>query len=274
MNASRPICFYDSGIGGLSVWRETASMLPEERLLYLADHAHLPYGPRPLEEVRSLAEGVVRFFQGCEAKLVVLACNSASAAALYYLRGKFPQLPFIGMEPAVKPAVEQTRSKIVGVLATEATFQGELFAALMQRFGKDARIIEQPCPGLVELIESGKGASIEAEKLLRERIEPLVKAGIDLLVLGCTHYIFSIDLIRRIVGNKITVLNPAEAVSRRVKQVLTEGNLLACGIHHEEPVFYTTGNNLAAYQEQVTSLCGLSSPSCRQLHWQGRSLLA
>ena len=150
-----PIGVYDSGVGGLSVLRAIHSQLPLETTLYFADQAKVPYGERPLEEVRTLAEGVTRMMMDEGAKLIVIACNTASAAALKYLRALYPEFPFVGMEPAVKPAAEQTLSGKVGVLATPSTFHGELYASVVERFAKEVRIFEATCPGLVRQIERG-----------------------------------------------------------------------------------------------------------------------
>lgn len=153
--SSRPIGVFDSGVGGLSIVREMRRQMPAENILYFADQAHVPYGPRPMEEVRAFSEGITRFLLGEGADLIVVACNTASAAALKQLREAFPEVPFVGMEPAVKPAAEASRSRVVGVLATPATFQGELYASVVERFAQGVRLINQTVPGLVEQIEAG-----------------------------------------------------------------------------------------------------------------------
>ena len=156
MSDSRPIGIFDSGVGGLSVWREIARQLPREDTIYFADQAHIPYGPRSMDEIRGFSEAITRFLleRGCKA--IVAACNTASAAALKHLRETFPHVPFVGMEPAVKPAAETTHTGVVGVLATPATFQGELFASVVERFANGVRLINQVCPGLVEQVEAGR----------------------------------------------------------------------------------------------------------------------
>ena len=150
-----PIGIFDSGVGGLSVLKAIHQELPHERLIYLADQAHVPYGPRPLGEVRALAEGISRYLLSQGAKLIVVACNTASAAGLHYLRQVLPEVPFVGMEPAVKPAVENTNSGVVGVLATPATFQGALYASVVERFAQGVTVLQDTCPGLVSQIEAG-----------------------------------------------------------------------------------------------------------------------
>lgn len=225
--ASMPIGMFDSGIGGLSVLRALHAQLPGESVLYVADQAHVPYGPRPLEEVRSFAEGITRFLLEQGAKIIVVACNAASAAALHYLRATFPQVPFVGMEPAVKPAAEQTRSGVVGVLATPATFQGELYASVVERFASHVRLLQDTCPGLVGRIEKGALNDATTRTILKKALAPMVAQGIDTVVLGCTHYPFVIPLIQEIVGPGVRVIDPAPAVARQVGRVLDAAHLRA-----------------------------------------------
>jgi glutamate racemase len=227
MSDRRPVGVFDSGIGGLSVWREIARQLPLETTLYVADQAHIPYGPRPAEVLQHYADGIARFLldQGCKA--VVVACNSASAAALKHLRATFPDVPFVGMEPAIKPAARATRSGVVAVLATPATLQGELFAATSERHAGGIRVIGAPCPGLVERIESGQADEASTEALLRGFLAPALTASADHVVLACTHYPFVIDAIRRIVGAAVDVIDPAPAVARQLGRVLADTGLAA-----------------------------------------------
>jgi glutamate racemase len=233
---------FDSGVGGLSVWREIARQLPYEDILYLADQAHVPYGPRSLQEVREFSEGIVRFLLEWEAKVVVVACNAASAAALHHLRELFPDTPIVGMEPALKPAVEGTKTGVVGVLATQATFQGELFASLMDRYAHDVCVVTQVGAGLVEAVEAGAWDLRETELLLMECLEPLVAAGADQLVLGCTHYPFLRPAIERIVEGKMTVIDPAAAVARQTARILVRWELDADHNRVGRRVFCTTGD--------------------------------
>ncbi|RMF39618.1 MAG: glutamate racemase, partial [Anaerolineae bacterium] len=191
---------FDSGVGGLSVLRALRARLPRETYLYVADQAHVPYGPRPLLEVRRFAEGITRYLLGQGADLIVVACNTASAAALHYLRQTFSSVPFVGMEPAVKPAAEQTRSGVVGVLATPATFQGKLYASVVERFAHDVVVLQDTCPGLVEQIEAGALKAPETRRILERALHPMLAQGIDTVVLGCTHYPFVMPLIAEIAG--------------------------------------------------------------------------
>lgn len=222
-----PIGVFDSGVGGLSVWRELVLALPNESTVYLADQAHVPYGPRPAAQVRRFAEGITRWLLTLGCKAIVVACNAASAAALHHLREAFPETPFIGMEPAVKPAARQTVSNVVGVLATPGTFQGQLFAQTAVRFAANVRLINQACPGLVERIERGDCDTAETEQLLRSWIEPMLAQDADMLVLACTHYPFVLPTIQRIIGGRMRVIDPAPAVARQLQHVLQERALVA-----------------------------------------------
>ncbi|MCS7282925.1 MAG: glutamate racemase [Anaerolineae bacterium] len=265
---------FDSGVGGLSVWREIVRQLPGCDTVYVADQAHIPYGPRPLEEVRQFAEGIAAFLIREGVAVVVVACNTASAAALHHLRRRFPDIPFVGMEPAVKPAVQRTRNGTVGVIATPATFQGELFASLLERFAQNVRVIPQVCPGLVEAVEAGALEVPETEALVRRCLEPLLEAGIDELVLGCTHYPFLRPLIERVVGPGVEVIDPAPAVARQVRRVLEGAGYseaaLSVGIPRH--VFFTTGDP-AQFAGALSRLVGVTAKVDR-LMWEDGNLRA
>lgn len=237
-----PVGIFDSGVGGLSVWREIVQRLPHEHLIYVADQAHIPYGSRSLDEIRAFAREVTHFLLGGGAKLIVVACNTASAAALHHLRATFPQVPFVGMEPAVKPASENTHSGVIGVIATSATFQGELFASLVERFADKVTVLTQICPGLVEAVEKGELDSPATQSLLDAYLRPLVKAGIDQLVLGCTHYPFLTPAIRRIVGAQVQIIDPAPAVARQVSRVLARQGSREPGPQLGRQIFYSSGD--------------------------------
>lgn len=252
MTNSSPIGIFDSGIGGLSVWREIARQLPREATIYFADQIHIPYGPRSLQEIRLYSEGITRFLLARSCKLIVVACNTASAAALKYLRAAFPDVPFVGMEPAVKPAAETTRTGVVGVLATPATFQGELFASVVERFANGVQLIKQVCPGLVEQIEAGRLNTSDTLEMLDRYLIPIRAAHADTIVLGCTHYPFVIDSIRQLAPG-VNVIDPAPAVARQVDRVLRERGLQRAEERSGEQRFTTSGD-LDRYQEILRAL--------------------
>jgi glutamate racemase len=259
------IGIFDSGVGGLSVLRAIWEELPDEDILYIADQAHVPYGARPLEEVRLFSEQITRYLIYQGARLVVVACNTASAAALKYLRQVFPETPFVGMEPAVKPAAEQTRSGVVGVLATPATFQGDLYASVVERFASGVKILQHTCPGLVKQIEAGHLNTPKTRRILEEALQPMLAKGIDTVVLGCTHYPFVIPLIQEITGPGVRVIDPAPAVARQVYRLLMESrfteNITRTGSSFppERTRFLTTGN-AADMQALLGQLLKINSP--------------
>jgi len=222
----QPIGIFDSGIGGLTVLRAIHQLIPDEPLIYMADQAHVPYGPRPIQEVRQFSEAITHYLLEQGSRMIVVACNTASAASLKYLRQVFPDIPFVGMEPAVKPAAEHTRSGVVGVLATPATFQSELYTSVVERFGQGVMLIQHTCPGLVSQIEAGEMESEVTYRILEEALQPMLEQGIDTVVLGCTHYPFVIPLIQRITGPDVRVIDPAPAVARQVQRLLVASSLL------------------------------------------------
>jgi glutamate racemase len=200
-------------------------VLPDESLLYLADQAHVPYGARSLEQIREFSQEITRYLLTLGAKLIVVACNTASAAALHYLREIFPQTLFVGMEPAVKPAAETTRSGVVGVLATTATFQGALYASVIERFTQGVTVLQDTCPGLVAQIENGHLDTPETRLILEKAIHPMLKAGIDTIVQGCTHYPFITPLIQEIAGPQVRVIDPSPAIARQVSRLIDSHNM-------------------------------------------------
>jgi glutamate racemase len=254
---------FDSGVGGLSVVQELISRLPDESILYIADQANVPYGDRNLIEVRDISEKIVRFLIRSGAKTIVVACNTASAAALYYLRETFPDTPFVGMEPAVKPAAEQTQSGTVGVLATPATFQGKLYESVVDRFASGVNLIQQTCPGLVEQIETGQINSDETYALLSAALKPLIEKNIDTLVLGCTHFPFVIPVIKKITGKDVTVIDPSPAIARQTERIL-EAHKLQSSFNeaNQSPpriILYTTGD-VGSFERTSRSLLNVSYP--------------
>lgn len=271
MNHSKAIGIFDSGVGGLSVYRAVRQILPAQPVIYFADQQHVPYGSRPLEEVRNFSEAITQFLIHLGAGLIVVACNTASAAALHYLRAKFPHIPFVGMEPAVKPAAEITRSGKVGVLATPATFQGALYASVVERFAAGVKLMTDTCNGLVQEIEAGRLNDNPARRILQSALTPMLREGIDTVVLGCTHYPFVIPLIEEICGPAVRVIDPAPAVARQTRRLLEVYHLLAEGDALPETHFYTTGDP-ASLRRQIASLLG-ESATVHPARWQDHRIL-
>ncbi|MGI9586552.1 MAG: glutamate racemase [Acidimicrobiia bacterium] len=220
------IAVLDSGIGGTGVLNEIRRRRPWADLVYVADHAFGPYGERTLEEVRTRTELLARYLESAGVELVVIACNSASAASLYYLRETMPHMTFVGMEPAVKPAAGLTKTGVVGVMATAATFQGELFRSLVGRYGGDTAVVEQPCPGLAAAIEAGDDVAPMLDKYLK----PLIDADADVIVLGCTHYPLVREQIESRLGPAVELVDPAASVASRAIEVADELGIESSGI--------------------------------------------
>jgi glutamate racemase len=234
------IGIFDSGVGGLSVLHAIRERQPGLPVFYLADQAHVPYGSRTLDEVRGFSKRITQFLLDRGARLIVVACNTASAAALHELRDEFSDVPFVGMEPAVKPAAETTRTGVVGVIATPATFQGKLYASVVERFANGVTILQDTVPGLVTAIENGELDTPETRNILERALNPMLEQHIDTVVLGCTHFPFVIPLIQQIVGPDVRVIDPAPAVARQVERLLeNHGSHGSIGI--PGPVkYYTT----------------------------------
>jgi len=260
-----PIGIFDSGVGGLSVLREIRTQLPSESILYLADQGHVPYGSRKLKEVQMFSEEITRFLLGRGAKLIVVACNTASAAALQHLRQTFPITVFVGMEPAVKPAAESTHTGVVGVLATPATFQGKLYASVVERFANGVTILQDTCPGLVRQIEKGELDTQTTREILEKALHPMLEKGIDTVVLGCTHYPFVIPMIRQITGADVRVIDPAPAVARQTLRLLETGGLRKKGPSIGEIYFLTSGN-AEQFKHQLPNLLGVTG-KIKQITW-------
>lgn len=218
---ARPIGVFDSGVGGLTVLRHVRAVLPAANLLYVADSAHAPYGDKSAAFIEARALAIAEFLVERGARALVVACNTATAAAITLLRSRF-ELPIVGMEPAVKPAAEATRSGVIGVLATSGTLESGKFAELVQRHGSQARVLVQPCPGLVERIEAGDLDGPQTRSLLAACVEPLLAAGADTLVLGCTHYPFLMPLLRQLAGPRVAIIEPGAAVARQLARRLAE----------------------------------------------------
>jgi glutamate racemase len=256
---SQPIGVFDSGVGGLSVLRAIRQLMPEEAVAYFGDQKHVPYGPRPMHQVHDFSKAITRFLLDQGAKLIVVACNTASAAALHYLREEFPDVSFVGMEPAVKPAVEHTQSGLVGVLATPATFQGVLYASVLERFSNGVQVLQHTCPGLVGQIELGDLDGDETRTILEDALHPMLDRGIDTVVLGCTHYPFVIPLIEQVVGENVRVIDPAPAVAKQVKRLLDASGMKIPTGKRAEVRFFTSGE-AEALASLLPKLLGESGP--------------
>jgi glutamate racemase len=277
-----PIGIFDSGVGGLSVLRAVRARMPGRPVVYLADQAHVPYGSRSLEEVREFSVGITRFLLEQGAGIVVVACNAASAAALHALRRIFPTTPFVGMEPAVKPAAETTRTGKVGVLATPATFQGELYASVVERFANGVTLLQDTCPGLVSQIEAGALDAERTRAILEQALGPMLDQGIDTIVLGCTHYPFVIPLIERTAGPKVRVIDPAPAVARQVQRLLDAAGTASAeraasgedsGTGSGEVRFYTSGDPGQFEALLPRLLGGEIAGNVQRARWEGGRLV-
>lgn len=235
------IGIFDSGSGGLSVYREIVKLLPQERYLYFADNAHCPYGEKTVEYIQDRARTITDILQGMGADIIVVACNTATAAAIHVLREEYPGVPFIGMEPAVKPAALGTKTGVIGVLATAGTLKGSKYLNTKGRFKDEVRIIEHVGEGFVELVENGILEGPEAEETVRASLQPLLDAGADRIVLGCTHYPFLRPVIESVAGADVHVIDPAPAVARQTLRILKERRIpLGEGPFHVE--LYYSGN--------------------------------
>ncbi len=218
----------DSGVGGLTVWQAIKQQAPTLPCLYLADQAHLPYGPRSHSEIQRLSRAMTACLVDQGAHLIILACNTASAAALEHLRERFPGLPFVGMEPAVKPAALHTRSGVVGLMATRGTLKGDLLRRTAQRFAEHVQIVSSDCPGLAEAIEAGlDGPALDA--MLQQHVGPMQARGADTIVLGCTHYPLIEKSLSALLGPEVRLINPAPAVARQALRLWRQRGLPMTG---------------------------------------------
>lgn len=246
------IGIFDSGVGGLGILSEVRALLPACDLVYVADQAYSPYGERGLAVVRERAFAITEYLIDAGATAIVVACNSASAAALHELRERFPTVSFVGMEPAVKPAVGATQRGTIGVLATEATFQGELFSSVVDRHARGVSVVARACPGLAAAIEDGD----DVDDLVRRFTTDVVGRGADTIVLGCTHYSFIADQIQAAAGDDVSVIDPAPAVARQVARVRSGGSDNGSG----DTRFLTTGDP-DRFASQIERLTGSAHPT-------------
>ncbi|RPH33939.1 MAG: glutamate racemase [Bacteroidales bacterium] len=242
MSDSRPIGVFDSGAGGLSVLKALVKELPNESFIYFADSANCPYGSKPKDEIIALSSAITDFLISMGCKVIVVACNTATAAAIDWLRENY-SVPFIGMEPAIKPAALNTKSKSIGVLATAGTFKGRLYIETSHKYASDVNVCYQVGEGLVELVEQGIENTHEAEDLLLKYVKPMLECNIDQLVLGCTHYPFFKPLLEKILPPNVEIIDPSPAVAKQVLKVLVENQmLLDNSVDSTYHTFYSSGS--------------------------------
>lgn len=240
MTNNNPIGLFDSGIGGTSIWAAIHELLPNEDTVYLADSKNAPYGQKSKEEIIQLSIKNTEYLLNQNAKIIVVACNTATTNAIKELRAKY-DVPFIGIEPAIKPAALNSEKHVIGILATQGTLNSALFQQTAERY-QDTKIIEQIGHGLVTLIENGEINSPEMNRMLSEYLEPMIQANIDYLVLGCSHYPYLIPQIKKILPNHIKIIDSGEAVARQTKKVLTESVGLSNQSKKGETIFYSNAN--------------------------------
>ena len=241
ITANSPIGFFDSGVGGTSIWKEMIQLLPNENTIYLADSKNAPYGKKTKEEIISLSVKNTELLLNKGCKLIVVACNTATTNAIEYLRNNY-SIPFIGIEPAIKPAALFSQTKNIGILATKGTLSSELFAKTSLKHAKEVNVIEQEGKGLVELIEAGNIRSEEIKSLLNNYLQPMLHENIDKLILGCTHYHYLIPAIKEIVGKDVSIIDSGFAVSKQIKAVLMKNKLLNKQTKHGNYLFYTNSD--------------------------------
>lgn len=235
------IGIFDSGVGGLSVWRELIKLMPGQEFIYIADNAYCPYGPRPKEEIIERSSKITETLIERGAAIVVVACNTATSAAISTLRSRFC-IPFVGMEPAVKPAANFSKSGVIGVLATKGTLCGDLYNNTLEKYASNVEVIEMAGVGLVQLVEEGKLDTPETETLLNKYIKPMVDAGADHIVLGCTHYPFLNRLIQKIAGEGVSIIDPAPAVARHTLSLAKDLGFFYTAESGVNTTFYSTGS--------------------------------
>ncbi|MBW1848852.1 MAG: glutamate racemase [Deltaproteobacteria bacterium] len=241
MSNNRPIGIFDSGIGGISVLQWLREELPNEKFIYIADSGHMPYGVKPKEFIEERSIFLTKFLLDQQAKAIVVACNTATAAAISTLRSMY-SIPFIGMEPGVKPALSITKTGVVGILATQETLNSQKFEVLTNRFAEECQFVVQDCPGLVELVEHMDLNGQAAQELVEQYVLSLLDKGADTIVLGCTHYPFLLELIENVAGKHVTVIDTGQAVARETSRRLGEERLLCDDNKAGSERFFTTGD--------------------------------
>ncbi|MBM1108177.1 glutamate racemase [Aurantibacter crassamenti] len=223
--SKQPIGVFDSGVGGTSIWKEIHGLLPNENTVYLADSKNAPYGEKSAQEILELSIKNTEYLLSVNCKMIVVACNTATTNAIDYLRENY-NVPFIGIEPAIKPAALGSKSKTVGILATKGTLSSSLFHSTAENHARGIKIIEREGKGLVHLVETGHAKSTAAKKLLEDYLKPMLASGIDYLVLGCTHYPYLIPVLKELLPDGVKIIDSGEAVARQTKVVLEKNNLL------------------------------------------------
>ena len=240
MGKGQPIGIFDSGVGGTSIWKEVHELLPNEHTIYLADSINAPYGEKPKEEIVRLSfKNTVKLLE-MGAKIIVVACNTATTNAIQKLRESF-NVPFIGIEPAIKPAATQTRTKVIGILATRGTLSSELFAKTSDLYSKNTKVVEVVGQGLVQAIESGNKDSPETNALLKKLLQPMISEDIDYLVLGCSHYPYLIPNLKKLLPEDVKIIDSGLAAARQTKVVLDSHDLLA-DAPQRSPQFFTNAS--------------------------------
>ena len=253
MNNTNPIGVFDSGFGGLSVWIKLIEQLPNESMVYFADSANCPYGPKTQSEIIELSKKITDFLIEKKCKIIVVACNTATAAAIEYLRANYP-ITFIGMEPAVKPAAQQSKTGNIGILATKGTLEGRLFKETSQKYTHNMNVHIQIGEGLVEKVEAGDLNSDSTLKLLKKYINPMMESNIDHLVLGCTHYPFLTETIQKITGDKLTIVNPANAIALQTNRKLEENKIQNHSNKKPTYQFYLNKGNKSVLEKLIKTL--------------------
>jgi glutamate racemase len=239
--SNKPIGLFDSGVGGTSIWQEIHQLLPAENTIYLADSKNAPYGPKGKNKIIELSKKNTEFLLNKGCKLIVVACNTATTNAIKTLRDTYA-IPFIGIEPAIKPAALQTKTKAVGILATKGTLSSELFHKTSNLYSNSIEVIEQNGNGIVELIETGKLHSQEMKSLLEGYLKPMLDKNIDYLVLGCTHYPYLIPVLLELLPKHVKIIDSGAAVARQTKAILEKENLLNVELKKPTNLFYSTGS--------------------------------
>lgn len=239
---NQPIGIFDSGVGGLTVWRELVKSLPNESVIYYADSANCPYGSKDKETIINLVARVVDFLVSKECKAIIVACNTATAAAIDFLRSKYT-IPFIGMEPAVKPAAQNSKTKSIAVLATEGTFNGKLYTETSRKYAKDVVLNIKVGDKLVDIVEKGMINAPSTESHIRTLINPLIDKNIDHLVLGCTHYPFLTGVLEKVLPKNVKIIDPALAIVKQTNRILEQNNMLNEDENKRKYNFYSSGNS-------------------------------